>query len=53
MAMIYSHSHADHFGGSAAIKAAFPDVKVYGSKYITKEIVEEVDAELYETAQKH
>lgn len=41
VAMIYSHSHADHFGGSAAIKAAFPDVKVYGSKYITKEIVDE------------
>ena len=41
VAMIYSHSHADHFGGSAAIKEAFPDVKVYGSKYITKEIVDE------------
>ncbi|MUK94087.1 MBL fold metallo-hydrolase [Aliivibrio fischeri] len=41
VAMIYSHSHADHFGGSAAIKEAFPDVKVYGSKFITKEIVDE------------
>ncbi|MDD9178110.1 MULTISPECIES: alkyl/aryl-sulfatase [Aliivibrio] len=41
VAMIYSHSHADHFGGSAAIKEAFPDVKVYGSKHITKEIVDE------------
>jgi len=41
VAMIYSHSHADHFGGSRAIKAAFPNVKVYGSKNITKEIVDE------------
>ena len=41
VAMIYSHSHADHFGGSRAIKEAFPEVKVYGSKYITKEIVDE------------
>lgn len=41
VAMIYSHSHADHFGGSRAIKEAFPDVKVYGSKNITKEIVDE------------
>ena len=41
VAMIYSHSHADHFGGSRAIKDAFPDVKVYGSKNITKEIIDE------------
>ena len=41
VAMIYSHSHADHFGGSRAIQEAFPDVKVYGSKNITKEIVDE------------
>ena len=41
VAMIYSHSHADHFGGSRAIKEAFPNVKVYGSKNITKEIVDE------------
>ncbi len=41
VAMIYSHSHADHFGGSRAIQEAFPDVKVYGSKHITKEIVDE------------
>ncbi|UGA55668.1 alkyl/aryl-sulfatase [Vibrio sp. VB16] len=41
VAMIYSHSHADHFGGSRAIKDAYPDVKVYGSKNITKEIVDE------------
>jgi alkyl sulfatase BDS1-like metallo-beta-lactamase superfamily hydrolase len=41
VAMIYSHSHADHFGGSRAIKDAFPEVKVYGSKNITKEIVDE------------
>jgi len=41
VAMIYSHSHADHFGGSRAIQEAFPNVKVYGSKNITKEIVDE------------
>ncbi|MFA0464683.1 MBL fold metallo-hydrolase, partial [Vibrio sp. 10N.261.45.F1] len=41
VAMIYSHSHADHFGGARAIKEAYPDVKVYGSKNITKEIVDE------------
>ncbi|WP_208380165.1 alkyl/aryl-sulfatase [Psychromonas algarum] len=41
VAMIYSHSHADHFGGSRAIQQAFPEVKVYGSKHITKEIVDE------------
>ena len=41
VAMIYSHSHADHFGGSRAIQEAFPDVKVYGSKNITNEIVDE------------
>jgi len=41
IAMIYSHSHADHFGGSRAIQEAFPNVKVYGSKNITKEIVDE------------
>jgi alkyl sulfatase BDS1-like metallo-beta-lactamase superfamily hydrolase len=41
VAMIYSHSHADHFGGSRAIKDAFPNLKVYGSKNITKEIVDE------------
>jgi linear primary-alkylsulfatase len=39
--MLYSHSHADHFGGARAIQEAFPDVKVYGSKYITKETVDE------------
>lgn len=41
VAMLYSHSHADHFGGSRAIQNAFPDVKVYGSKNITKETVDE------------
>lgn len=41
VAMLYSHSHADHFGGARAIQEAFPDVKVYGSKYITKETVDE------------
>ncbi len=41
VAMLYSHSHADHFGGARAIEDAFPDVKVYGSKNITKETVDE------------
>ncbi len=41
VAMIYSHSHADHFGGARAIQEAFPNVRVYGSKNITKEIVDE------------
>lgn len=41
VAMLYSHSHGDHFGGARAIQDAFPDVRVYGSKNITKEIVDE------------
>ncbi len=41
VAMLYSHSHADHFGGSRAIFEAFPKVKVYGSNNITKEMVDE------------
>ncbi len=41
VAMLYSHSHADHFGGARAIQEAFPEVKVYGSKNITKEVVDE------------
>jgi len=41
VAMLYSHSHADHFGGSRAIKEAFPNVKVYGSKNISKEVMAE------------
>lgn len=41
VAMIYSHSHADHFGGSRGVQELYPDVKVYGSHNITKEIVDE------------
>lgn len=41
VAMLYSHSHGDHFGGSRAIQEAFPNVKVYGSRNITKEAVDE------------
>jgi alkyl sulfatase BDS1-like metallo-beta-lactamase superfamily hydrolase len=41
VAMLYSHSHADHFGGARAIQEAYPDVKVYGSKDITKQTVDE------------
>ncbi|QIR15898.1 alkyl/aryl-sulfatase [Shewanella aestuarii] len=41
VAMIYSHSHADHFGGSRGIQEMFPNVTVYGSANITKEMVDE------------
>ncbi len=41
VAMVYSHSHADHFGGSRGVQELFPDVKVYGSANITKEMVDE------------
>ncbi|WP_372943038.1 alkyl/aryl-sulfatase [Shewanella sp.] len=41
VAMIYSHSHADHFGGARGVQHLYPDVKVYGSHKITTEIVDE------------
>ncbi|MGF1754419.1 MBL fold metallo-hydrolase [Vibrio makurazakiensis] len=41
VAMIYSHSHADHFGGSRAIQEMFPEVKVYAPNNMTKETVDE------------
>lgn len=41
VAMLYSHSHADHFGGAKGVQQMFPDVKVYGSHNITTEIVDE------------
>ena len=41
VAMIYSHSHGDHFGGARGIQQMFPDVVAYGSKNITKEVVDE------------
>ena len=41
VAMIYSHSHADHFGGARGVQELYPDVKVYGSNNITAEIVDE------------
>ncbi|MBL4828975.1 MAG: MBL fold metallo-hydrolase [Aliivibrio sp.] len=41
VAMIYSHSHADHFGGSRAIQEMYPDVKVYAPTGMTKETVDE------------
>jgi alkyl sulfatase BDS1-like metallo-beta-lactamase superfamily hydrolase len=41
VAMLYSHSHADHFGGARGVQQMFPDVKVYGSHNITTEIVDE------------
>ncbi|MGX9459932.1 alkyl/aryl-sulfatase [Shewanella sp. A14] len=41
VAMIYSHSHADHFGGARGVQNLYPDVKVYGSNNITTEVVDE------------
>ncbi|WP_426414895.1 alkyl/aryl-sulfatase [Aestuariirhabdus sp. LZHN29] len=41
VAMIYSHSHADHFGGSRGIIDRYPDIPVYGPNGLTKEIVDE------------
>lgn len=41
VAMIYSHSHVDHFGGARAIQEMYPDVAVFGSHNITKEVVDE------------
>lgn len=41
VAMIYSHSHADHFGGSRAVKDAYPDVVTYAPHNFTKEVVDE------------
>ncbi|OIQ24872.1 alkyl sulfatase dimerization domain-containing protein [uncultured Vibrio sp.] len=41
VAMIYSHSHADHFGGSKAIQERFPDVRVYAPNGFTKETIDE------------
>ncbi|MGF1699531.1 MBL fold metallo-hydrolase [Photobacterium makurazakiensis] len=41
VAMIYSHSHADHFGGSRAILEQYPDVKVYAPHGFIKELVDE------------
>ncbi|WP_144212970.1 alkyl/aryl-sulfatase [Shewanella donghaensis] len=41
VAMIYSHSHADHFGGSRAIAEAFPEVRVYAPEGFIKETVDE------------
>ncbi|MBW3695925.1 MBL fold metallo-hydrolase [Vibrio sp. T187] len=41
VAMIYSHSHADHFGGSRAIQEMFPEITVYAPNNMTKETVDE------------
>lgn len=41
VAMIYSHSHADHFGGSRAVQERFPEVKVYAPYGFVKETVDE------------
>jgi alkyl sulfatase BDS1-like metallo-beta-lactamase superfamily hydrolase len=40
-AMIYSHSHADHFGGARAVVELYPNIPVYGPAGLTKEIVDE------------
>lgn len=41
VAMIYSHSHADHFGGSRAVKNRFPDVVTFAPHGFVKETVDE------------
>lgn len=41
VAMLYSHSHADHFGGSRAVQNRFPDVKVYAPHNFVKETIDE------------
>ncbi|MEZ9233731.1 alkyl/aryl-sulfatase [Vibrio amylolyticus] len=41
VAMIYSHSHADHFGGSKAIQERFPNVKTYAPHGFIKETIDE------------
>lgn len=41
VAMIYSHSHGDHFGGSRAVLDRFPSVKVYAPHGFIKELVDE------------
>jgi alkyl sulfatase BDS1-like metallo-beta-lactamase superfamily hydrolase len=41
VAMIYSHSHADHFGGARAVHEAFPKVKVYAPHGFMKETIDE------------
>lgn len=41
VAMIYSHSHADHFGGARAILDLYPDVAIYGPNNVTKETIDE------------
>jgi len=40
-AMIYSHSHADHFGGARGILDLYPDIPIFGPVNISKEIVDE------------
>ena len=40
-AMIYSHSHADHFGGARGVIDLYPDIPVYGPEDLTREIVDE------------
>nr|WP_238322208.1 MBL fold metallo-hydrolase [Vibrio mexicanus] len=39
--MLYSHSHADHFGGSRPVYERFPDVKVYAPHNFIKETIDE------------
>ncbi|MGF1698195.1 MBL fold metallo-hydrolase [Vibrio lamellibrachiae] len=41
VAMIYSHSHADHFGGSKAVQERFPNVKTYAPHGFIKETIDE------------
>lgn len=41
VAMLYSHSHIDHFGGSRAVLERFPDVQVFAPHGFMKEAIDE------------
>ncbi|WP_037471666.1 alkyl/aryl-sulfatase [Shewanella waksmanii] len=41
IAMLYSHSHVDHFGGSRAVLERFPDVKAYAPHEFLSEAISE------------
>ncbi|RRJ83196.1 alkyl/aryl-sulfatase [Aestuariirhabdus litorea] len=41
VALIISHSHADHFGGAGAIVDRYPGIPVYGPNQITREVLDE------------
>ncbi|CAH0991202.1 Putative alkyl/aryl-sulfatase YjcS [Sinobacterium norvegicum] len=41
VAMIYSHSHGDHFGGSRGVTDLFPDIDIYAPVGMTEEVISE------------